>query len=933
MSAERMPQGEQSPLARPLEWITGLVVRFPVATLILALAATVVSIFLAATRLGFHTSRADLLNPHSDYNHRWLEYTKEFSDQEDVVVVVEGDSQDRVVPVLDEVAASVAEEDKLFHAILNKIDFAKVRSKGLYYLEPKDLAAIGSLVEQAEPVLHGDWSQLDLGHELAAMGSAMGRAGQPPDPRAAEAGQAQLNRLVQGLDAALSPAGAYVSPFPQIAAGAQATGELKTRHNLSSDGRTGFVLFRFSKEDKESFAQNSNEVDTLRRLIDDVRRRHPETRIGLTGLPVIENDEMRSSNASMTAATVLSFVGVFLVLVIAFGRFRHSAMTMIALVLGMVWSCGLVTLTIGHMNILSIAFGSILLGLGIDYGIYYVAGYLQMRRSAASSAEALRQTAVNFAPSITTGAMTSAISFFMVGFTEFTGVAELGIIAGSGILLCWLAQMTVLPAMIQISDARRPRENLPSPLNFNLPLSPLFAKPRLVLALTLAGTVVLATGMRYLWYDYNLLNLQPVGLESVELERRMLSQTNLSALVRPVDRQFGRGAPGPQEATPGPADGRPRGGDCQPDSTPGGPEAADRRGHPPTADLSAADAAPVAAASRPAARTARSGAGRGAAVPAGGGWAGGGHRADRTRPPTVAAALRGRLLPPRLGLPAGDGRRLVPAAGDAPGRLQSAAAAAQRSARGAGDALHRQARPLLAEGLQQGRRLGHGRHGRVRPQRPRGGPRGDGQPAANLRGLAAHEEELRARRLVYAVGDRAGGVVRLPPALLRLLCGAAHGAGILQMFGLMGFLDIRLNPANMITLPFILGIGLENGVNIVHDFRRQGPRYRRMSSATSVAVMINSLTTMVGFGALMIAQHQGLQSLGRVLTIGMACCLFSSLVLPNLFCVLRRGRLAAGADQTATAGDPLPADCLEPLSPAGEQPLEPPIRPRIYDAA
>jgi hypothetical protein len=116
------------------------------------------------------------------------------------------------------------------------------------------------------------------------------------------------------------------------------------------------------------------------------------------------------------------------------------------------------------------------------------------------------------------------------------------------------------------------------------------------------------------------------------------------------------------------------------------------------------------------------------------------------------------------------------------------------------------------------------------------------------------------------------------------------------MFGLMGFLDIRLNPANMITLPFILGIGLENGVNIVHDFRRQGPRYRRMSSATSVAVMINSLTTMVGFGALMIANHRGLQSLGRVLTLAMGCCLLCSLLLPNLLVLGQFGQDAEASD-------------------------------------
>ena len=90
------------------------------------------------------------------------------------------------------------------------------------------------------------------------------------------------------------------------------------------------------------------------------------------------------------------------------------------------------------------------------------------------------------------------------------------------------------------------------------------------------------------------------------------------------------------------------------------------------------------------------------------------------------------------------------------------------------------------------------------------------------------------------------------------------GVGVLQLFGLMGWLGIPLNSANMIVLPLILGLGAENGIHIVNDFRRRTGRYHRMSAATTTAVIINSLTTMVGFAALMIASHQGLQSLGRV---------------------------------------------------------------------
>ena len=114
MPSERMPQADTSLTARPLQWLTHAVIRFPLATLLIAGVAVAVAIWLTMTQLGFRTSRAELLNPHSDYNRRWLEYTKEFGDKEDVVVVVEGERREQIVPALDEVCRGLAQQSESF---------------------------------------------------------------------------------------------------------------------------------------------------------------------------------------------------------------------------------------------------------------------------------------------------------------------------------------------------------------------------------------------------------------------------------------------------------------------------------------------------------------------------------------------------------------------------------------------------------------------------------------------------------------------------------------------------------------------------------------------------------------------------------------------------------------------------------------------------
>ena len=156
------PRRDYSLASRPLEWIARTVVRFPVSTLIVAGLAAAASIWLATTQLGFRTSRAELLSPDSEYNRRWIAYTDEFGDKEDVVVVVEGTDRERTVSALDDMCRELAERGERFAAVMHKIDLAALRAKGLYYLDLDELRQIDRLLELAVPALRGDAARSDL---------------------------------------------------------------------------------------------------------------------------------------------------------------------------------------------------------------------------------------------------------------------------------------------------------------------------------------------------------------------------------------------------------------------------------------------------------------------------------------------------------------------------------------------------------------------------------------------------------------------------------------------------------------------------------------------------------------------------------------------------------------------------------------------------
>jgi hypothetical protein len=134
---------------------------------------------------------------------------------------------------------------------------------------------------------------------------------------------------------------------------------------------------------------------------------------------------------------------------------------------------------------------------------------------------------------------------------------------------------------------------------------------------------------------------------------------------------------------------------------------------------------------------------------------------------------------------------------------------------------------------------------------------------------------------------------RRPLTALLILLPVAVGS--LWTVGIMDLLSIRFNLANLVILPLILGIGVVNGIHIIHRYREAPDKGASvLSLSTGQAVVLSSLTTMIGFGAMMVADHQGIFSLGMVLTLGVFSCLTASVTtLPALLklCSLRGWRV------------------------------------------
>jgi hopanoid biosynthesis associated RND transporter like protein HpnN len=878
-------------LARALVGWTRLCIAHSVTIVVLAIASAVAAGWWTSQKLGYKVSRTDLLDPKSDYNKLWIDYIAEFGEDDDAVVVVEGPSRAGVVAVLEEVSDEISRDGTLFRSVLHEVDLSKIRAKGLHYLSPADLAEIDRFIERTQPILDGGWAQLKVstmvgglaGQMVAGMQPAAGPKDQPPTA----ALERYAESLVAGLESVAAPGkqppADYVSPWPGMPESLSTLRDLSSEHLLAKDGKLGFVLLRLAKE-KGGFAGASAATDELRRLMKLVAARHPDVTIGLTGLPVMEDDEMRASQQSMVWASGLSLTAVVIVIIAGFGGVRHALMANGVLVIGMAWAFGWATASVGHLNILSVTFTVTMIGVGIDYGTYYIGRYLEMRRRGLGCEDALLETSASVGPGILTGAITTAVAFFSAALTSFVGVAELGLIAGGGILLCCLAELFVLPAVVAIVDRGPLGRRIPEPVPVHTWLAPIMRHPRFVALAAMAATMAIASGLHDLDYDHNLLNMQPDGLESVEIEKKLLAESDQSvwyalsmadsreqllerkealtklasvervdeiASLLPVDEELKR-----------PLIERIRG------------RLASLPERPPEIPLDRLDALGETLAWAQAEASKRPGALRTA-------W-----HLERARESlrrmgpnecfqaiaTFQQRSAGDLLS-RLHALAGVADPEPPTLSDLPpslvDRFVGQSGKHLLKIYGRGDIWNFESLERFVHDV------------RSVDERATGNP------------LQAYEASLEMKRS-YEQAALYSLIVILAVLWLdfrsltnSLLAALPLALGMAQTLGLMGLVGIDLNPANLIGIPLILGIAVDYGVHIVHDFlERPGPY--SISASTANSVLVDALTTILGFGALMVASHRGLESLGRVLTLGVTTCTVTSLVfLPAVLSILR----------------------------------------------
>ncbi|MEM8793348.1 MAG: MMPL family transporter [Pseudomonadota bacterium] len=816
--------------------VVNRVAAWPRLVLGLYLVALIASV-IAATGLRVDTDSSKMLSPTLDFQARALALRDAFPDQKTAILVVirapDPDNADAVTAELASALEGEAGIREIFAPSINPFFL----THGLLYLDTDELDSQLSRISgsanliaglRADQTLEGFVSTLDQALTLAE------GAGETAD---------------------LAPV------FDEAAAvfDAAASGERRAfGWSGIFSGTTGPVLRTITVQPELDYSALNPAKPALASIRETVAEIvMPEgVSVGVTGDPALRQEELRSVTAKIGWSLGLSLIFVIVVLWFALNTFKRMLLGLGALFATLVLTTGFAAVGVGSLNLISIAFIVLMVGLGIDFAIHFMA---HLDEKARTTGNALAATARSIGPALALTAASTSVAFFAFAATDFVGMAQLGLIGGVGVLIAFLVSITLIPAIVSLFPTLAfgsPWGRIPSGLAAGLVF-------RLFMVAFGFGAAVLALDSRF---DADPMGLRDPLSPSVEAFNWLAgdpdrSPLRASAVVAARDeaealRRLGSDLEGIASATwlgsllPAEQDEK----------------------------LELVDLA----------------------------WPSLEHAANGA-PDTLTTDTVSKLeeLPARLA----D----VP---EAAALKDALSAYLERESATANQALERDLFthfPLLTGRLEAmleidvveeeslpdplARQFSSGGFYRV-----------DFLPAADIRQpeeRASFVEAL-SREIPGLTGGPAqieGARVAVSRAMLEAVAIALLGAGLLSLVtlrsitgtlailvpvGLAGavcmaagvLLDIPFNYANVIVLPLMIGIGVDSGIHLAIRSRQTAPVF---STSTPMATFYSAMTTIAAFGTLGLSDHRGTASMGILLAIGLSATVLMTFALtPSL---------------------------------------------------
>ena len=481
-------------------WVL-LIQQNAVAVLVVSVLLTCGTLWYSAANFKMNADIRGMMSDKLSYRGLYKEFAKAFPQESDtVVVVIDGITTEQAEEARNAIAEQLRNEQAIFDSVYEPGAGAFFQKNGLLYLNTEELERLGDRLSAAQPFL----ALLSKDLSIRGLFESVEMALEQED--LSEAHDRTLARLLDGMSNAFGSA--VHGTVSQMSWEGLALDAERTARRCRQ-----FIILKPRVADT-SLSAKSIHIETIRRVARQLGYNETGTaRVRLTGDFALAYENLLEVRNSTGIATVASLLLVALVLSVGlYFSWRLIFCSLVTLIMGLIWSTAFALATVGSLNMISVTFAVLFIGLGIDYSIQFCLRYRELLMQSGHQQNSIASTATSVGRSLFFSAVTTALGFYSFIPTAYAGVAELGFISGSSMFISFFGNVTVLPALLTVLPVKECRRwKLSWPWLVNLP----YRYPRSVVGVGALCAVASLLALPRVFFDYNPLNLHDKSSESV----------------------------------------------------------------------------------------------------------------------------------------------------------------------------------------------------------------------------------------------------------------------------------------------------------------------------------------------------------------------------------------------------------------------------------
>ena len=479
------------------QW-TRVVVRHARLTVAAVLLFTVFCTVFAVNNLGVSTDTEDMISDDLQWRQDFNEFREQFPQlYRLLVVVVDAQTEALAQAAVTELEDQIANTTNVVHSQYSVTVDPPLAGQELLLLSEDELYDLADDIAFAQPLI----GRLKQNYSITELFDMLGSA-YDSDPAAIP--PAFVKRLVTSLQTTTIDDNAGLLDWSRLA-------------DVNDKPARRLILVK-PVFDTDQSRPSMRALNTLRELGAQTSQAFEgRVSVRLTGQVALEDEELVSASENAVTTAVLALLSVLLILLLAFRSWRLLLISLLILMVGLIATAAFAAVAFGTLNVISIAFTVLYIGLAIDLVIHYL---LRLRERLATHPDlhdALLDTSENIGGALFIATITTAAGFYAFAPTDFVGVSQLGLISGTGMFICLIVSITLLPALVWLAFPQGMQSgNMSSRWQAGAALSWLLKAPRLILAFSLLAVCAAAISLPDLQFENDPMLLRDPNTESVQ---------------------------------------------------------------------------------------------------------------------------------------------------------------------------------------------------------------------------------------------------------------------------------------------------------------------------------------------------------------------------------------------------------------------------------